>query len=163
MTPIIRRLQKSSSSEIELVATRMRETLIEVLGVELGSSYYSMDWLIRRVLYHLDPQQCDGEVMLLESDGQVIAHCIVRQELDADGSAYGLFSTSYVLPEHRQKGIATMLLKAGETWMQSRGLRRAATNTGIHNSKLISLYKKHGYRVIFTQGEMLQLSRELLS
>ena len=40
---LIRALNPTSAEEIELVAARMRLTLIEVLGEEAGRSLYSMD------------------------------------------------------------------------------------------------------------------------
>ena len=46
----IRQINPSSSSEIELVAKRMRDTLMEVAGAERGEAMYSMEWLIERVL-----------------------------------------------------------------------------------------------------------------
>ena len=53
----IREIDPTSKEEISLVASRMRETLIEVLGEERGTALYSMDWLRNRVLWHLDPTQ----------------------------------------------------------------------------------------------------------
>lgn len=157
----IREINSQNRMEIELVAERMRETLREVLGAERGTDYYTMEWLINRVLFHLDPAQCQAKVFVADWKDEMIGHCIVRTEQDDRGIPYGLFSTTYVLPEHRQQGLAAKFLQTGEAWFRSLGLQLAATNTGRHNSKLINLYKKYGYEVIYTNEEMLQLSKSI--
>lgn len=157
----VRDIHAQSREEIELVAARMRETLVEVLGEERGRDYYSMDWLINRVLFHLDAKQCMARVLVAECDGSMTGHCIVRVEQDEAKRPYGLFSTTYVLPEHRKQGLAAKFLNIGEEWFRSLGLPRVATNTGIHNIKLINLYKKHGYSITYSNEEMLQLSKNL--
>lgn len=60
----IRPIDSNSLPEIELVATRMRETLKEVVGAERGESMYSMDWLIDRVRFHLDPNLSTAQVLV---------------------------------------------------------------------------------------------------
>lgn len=63
----------------------MRQTL-EVLGEEKGGNMYRMDWPIQRVLWHVDPSQCVGQVFLSEDrDGRITGHTIVRIERDHDG------------------------------------------------------------------------------
>ncbi|MEQ1936174.1 MAG: hypothetical protein ABL962_20145, partial [Fimbriimonadaceae bacterium] len=77
----IRPLNPNSIEEIELVAKRMRLTLMEVISVEEGEKMYTMDWLIERVKFHLDPTLCDGQVFLAEADdGTILGHTIVRIE-----------------------------------------------------------------------------------
>ena len=41
----IRAIDPQSRAEVELVASRMRQTLVEVLGEEVGGNMYTMDWL----------------------------------------------------------------------------------------------------------------------
>lgn len=161
MAICIRPLNPQARDEIELVAARMRLTLIEVLGEERGTAMYSMDWLVDRVLFHLDPHRCEGEIFLAIADTDIAGHCIVRKERDEAGHPYGLFSTTYIDPAFRRQGLASEFLISGENWMRARGLHRAATNTGLHNDKLIQLYHKHGYAVVFKNEEMLQLARNL--
>lgn len=50
----IREIDPILINEIELVATRMRQTLVEVLGPEKGTALYTMEWLLERVRWHLD-------------------------------------------------------------------------------------------------------------
>ncbi len=45
----VRPLDEASGAEITWVATRMRRTLQEVLGVERGTAMYDLAWLHGRV------------------------------------------------------------------------------------------------------------------
>lgn len=157
----IRSLDAGSPAEVDLVAGRMRATLAEVLGRDTGESMYSMDWLRRRVLWHLDPECCTGAVFLAEdADGTIRGHGIVRVEAESGGEV-GLFSTTYVQPEARGKGVATGLLRHGEHWMRERGLGGAVTYTAATNDKLIGLYRKHGYGLTPTENDMVRLFKPL--
>mgnify|MGYP002634822669 CR=1 FL=1 len=152
---VIRPLDPQRDEEIKLVAVRMRRTLEEVLGAR-GRTLYTLDWLQERVRHHLD--QDIGQVFLAEVDGSVVAHTIVRDERD-DLGRFGLFSTTWVQPEHRRSSIATRLLEAGHSWMAARGLIRSATDTAVDNAGLIRLFQAHGYRVSHTEDRMVRLSR----
>lgn len=124
---------------------------------------YTMDWLIQRVLFHLDPSQSTAQVYVSESsDGHLSGHCIVRKEFDEKGIPYGLFSTTYVESQSRRLGIANALLMQGEDWMRSLGLTMAATATSKKNEKLINMYFKHGYKIVVTTDEMARLEKRLL-
>ncbi len=142
----IREIDPNAKTEIDVVAQRMRATLIEVEGEATGTALYSMQWLRERVRWHLDSNAVASKVFIAVNDGgEIVGHTIVRQELDAEGACYGLFSTTYVVPNARRSGIADELLRTGEHWMRSQSLQSSATWTSATNSKLIQLYTKHGY------------------
>jgi GNAT superfamily N-acetyltransferase len=89
-----------------------------------------------------------AQVFLAEAPdgtGAILGHIIVRVETDDDGAEYGLFSTTYVDPAARRRGVATGLLLCGEAWMSERGMPRAVTYTSPSNARLLQLYRKHGY------------------
>jgi GNAT superfamily N-acetyltransferase len=155
----VRKIDPSSPDELALVSSRMRSTLEEVLGEERGRSMYSLEWLRGRLLYHLDPART-SEVFVALRAHRIVGHAILRAEEDKEG-VYGLFSTIYVLPEHRRSQVATALLHRGEEWMRSLGLSVAATNTAKGNGKLIGLLEMRGYAVRLRTDEMLQLARRL--
>lgn len=160
----IRPMDPTRESELELVARRMRLTLNEVLGEEIGTALYSMEWLRQRIRYHLNPEDCTGQVFLAEdADGTIVGHMIVRIDADDAGTPIGLFSTTYVVPEARRRGVASRLLRAGEAWLIEQGMATAVTHTSEANVKLIRLYEKHGYAVIATEGDMVRLGRALPS
>lgn len=160
----VRPVDPASEAELELVARRMRLTLQEVLGEEAGAALYSMEWLRQRVLWHLDPASCTGQVFLAEAaDGAIAGHTIVRIDADDAGAPIGVFSTTYVAPEARRRGVASLLLLTGEAWLIEHGMATAVTVTSAANVRLIRLYQKHGYAVTDRRGDMVKLGRALRS
>jgi GNAT superfamily N-acetyltransferase len=160
---IVRALDHDSPSEIELVAARMRATLVEVLGEERGGAMYTMDWLVDRVRFHLDPARSTGEVFVaVDETGQIAGHTIVRVEVE-DGERLGYFSTTYVIPEARRRGLAHALIEAGEAWMRARAMTRAATDTADDNHRLHRLFAAHGYAIVYRSEDkrMVRLARPL--
>lgn len=142
----IRVLDPDSEAEIEVVAQRMRATIVEVEGEAAGTALHSLEWLRARLRWHLDSNAVAAKVFLaIDSAGAVIGHTIVRREPDDDGGGCGFISTTYVVPASRRAGVATELLRAGEHWFRSQSLQRCETWTSATNSKLIELYAKHGY------------------
>lgn len=159
---MIRPIKPDSPSEIELVATRMRLTLIEVLGEEVGGSMYTMEWLVERVRWHLDPAHCIGTVLLAEDEtGAILGHTILRVQSDDEVGEHGLFSTFYVDPAHRGKGVATAFVRAGEAWMRDQGMTRAMTYTATNNSRLRNLMASQGYGPILEKNDMVVLAKQL--
>jgi GNAT superfamily N-acetyltransferase len=147
----IRAINPESDAEIDLVAQRMRATLIEVEGETVGTSLYSMEWLRDRVRWHLDGNGVVASVMLAENaDGDIVGHTIVRRETCRTGEPFGLISTTYVVPGARRTGVAEALLRAGEQWFKREALQIGVTWTSSTNAKLIELYERHGYKQVET-------------
>ena len=141
----------------------MRATLIEVLGEQEGGALYTMEWLRDRVLWHLDPGRCTGQVFLAEADdGTVIGHNIVRVDEEESGQPVGLFSTTYVAPAQRRRDVATRLLLAGEAWMRDRGMPAAVTDTAEDNVRLIGCFRRQGYEIVLRKDGMVRLRKSLL-
>jgi GNAT superfamily N-acetyltransferase len=142
----IRPIDRQAPDEIERVAERMRLTLVEVEGEEVGGSLYTLDWLRDRVRWHLDATACTGEVFVAEVKGDgIVGHTIVRIEADVMGQRFGLFSTTYVVPARRRHGVAAALLVHGEEWLRAHGVQSISTWTSATNTPLIALYARHGY------------------
>lgn len=155
MSGRVRSLNRDVMDEVDLVARRMRQTLVEVLGVERGTGMYTLEWLRQRVLQHLE--QLLGEVFVVEEDGELVGHAIVRVE---DG--VGLFSTVFVDPAYRGRGLARRLLARGEQWMLLHQMAEGVTYTAETNEKLRRLFESCGYRVVEQCGEFIQLRRALI-
>jgi GNAT superfamily N-acetyltransferase len=153
----IRPIDPTNESEIQLVASRMKLTLMEVLGEVVGAEMYSDEWLVERVKFHLNPELCVGEVLLARVHSEIIGHTILRVEEES----FGLFSTFYVAPEWRRQGIAKALVLAGEDWFRERRLSEARTYTGEENSNLITLMEEFGYEIFLRKNKMVALSRVL--
>ncbi|MHC4379561.1 MAG: GNAT family N-acetyltransferase [Planctomycetota bacterium] len=167
LRPIAGAGSPSHDAEVEIVASRMRETLMEVVDERHGAGMYTMDWLRARVRWHLDPANCMGEVLLAERvsepeidhEGQrIVGHTILRVEVE--DPPVGLFSTFYVHPTVRREGVASALLTAGEDWFQGHGMTRFATFTAATNSKLHRLMEQHGYGIVLREGEMVKFLKQ---
>lgn len=148
----IRPLTRGEAQIIRTVASRMKDTLVEVLGEERGASMYSPAWLRERVLFHIE----SGQVLVALNDGAMLGHCMLRVEGDL-----GLYATTYVHPAARRAGVAKALVSAGEVWLRSQDVRRLATDTAKDNSKLIQLFLHRGFSVVHTTDEMLRLAKTL--
>jgi GNAT superfamily N-acetyltransferase len=139
-------------------------------ALDVDIEQYTLDWLVQRVRWHLDARHCIGAVFVaVEANECISGHAIVRVERDDAGQCFGLFSTTYVDPASRRRGIATALLTHGLQWMQAQGMSASATWTAASNLKLIALYQKHGYQVTqrhrhdVTNSEMVRLSKSPLA
>ena len=157
----LRALVADDADAIALVALRMRRTLMEVVGEEEGAAMYSMEWLVDRVHFHLDPQRSTAVVYVMEDPSGILGHTIVRVDATEEGEPVGLISTTYVDPPSRRLGIADALLEAGEQWIQAQGLGAAMTHTSAKNEKLIRLYQKHGYAIVKESPPFVRLYRRL--
>jgi GNAT superfamily N-acetyltransferase len=125
---------------------------------------YSMDQLVDRVHWHLDPKHTNAKVWVIEdASGQIVAHAIARIERDEDGGTYGYFSTVYVAPEQRSQGLATRLLLVVEGWFRGLKMPRIIYNTAADHDALIRLFGRYGYRITHREGEMVQLTKDLRS
>ena len=131
----VREIDTDSTAEITLVASRMWETLIEVLGKQSGTALYSMDWLLDRVKWHLDSEQTTAKIFLAESPRlEIIDHAIVRIEKDDMENSYGYFSTIFIEPASRNRGIANTLLLHVEDWLKQMKSPKVIYNTAENHS-----------------------------
>jgi GNAT superfamily N-acetyltransferase len=158
----IREIDPGSQSEISLVAERMRLTLVERVGTQRAEAMYSIEWLVDRVRWHLDPSQTTAKIFLVEGHScQIIAHAIARLERDEVGKAFGYFSTIYVDPTSRGQGVATSLMLKVESWLREMKMPKVIYNTADDHEELIRLYGRHGYTITHHEGDMVQLTKIL--
>jgi ribosomal protein S18 acetylase RimI-like enzyme len=134
----IRAANLDSREELELIATRMRGTLVEVLGEARGGGMYTHEWLRERARFHAGV----GVVLVAATAEGVVGHAMARVE---DGA--GHFSTIYVEPSSRRRGVASALIDAIHAWFAERGMTTARYYTDADNAKLIALFEKHGYAI----------------
>lgn len=140
----------------------MRQTLVEVLGEERGTALHTMDWLVDRVRWHLDAEQTNAKVFLMVSaNGEIKGHAIARIEYEGDKKAFGYFSTLFVEPESRNKGLANALVAHVEVWLRNMGMSKIIYNTAENHSKLIRLFERHGFKITHQESEMVQLTKVL--
>lgn len=155
---VVRAVEADEDELVALIATRMRQTLEEVLDPERAQSMYSMDWLIARVRQHLPGGELDGAVFVAER-AEVDGHIILRRDQDEVGS-FALISTIFVDPGARRGGIASALVDRAEAWTLAQELRRTRTYTSAHNAKLIALLEHRGYRVVLQKPSVEMVGLE---
>lgn len=59
----------------------------------------------------------------------------------------------YTLPQHRGKGLATIVLTELENWATEMSYTSCVLETGKKQPEAIELYKKNGYRIIPNYGQ----------
>lgn len=59
----------------------------------------------------------------------------------------------YTPPQHRSKGIASMVLKELEKWASELDYKKCILETGKRQPEAIALYKKNGYSLIPNFGQ----------
>lgn len=59
----------------------------------------------------------------------------------------------YVLPDGRQRGIASRVLNELENWARELSYKRCVLETGKRQPEAIALYEKSGYRKISNYGQ----------
>jgi GNAT superfamily N-acetyltransferase len=158
----VREINPASSEEIALVASRMRNTLEEVLGEEKGQALYTMEWLEDRVRWHLDSEKRSAKIYLSENTKkEITGHAIARIEQDESGKNYGFFSTIFVEPTERKQGVARSLLKKVEDWCLEKKMPEIVYYTAETNAPLIELFTKNGFHLAQKEAEMVRLVKPL--
>jgi GNAT superfamily N-acetyltransferase len=61
----------------------------------------------------------------------------------------------YTLPQYRNRGIATGILKELETWAAELSSEKCVLETGKRQADAVELYKKNGYRIISNYGQYI--------
>lgn len=67
----------------------------------------------------------------------------------------------YVREEMRGRGIAGMVLAELENWAKELNFAECILETGVKQPEAIGLYKKHGYRIIPSYGQYLNVENSV--
>ena len=133
-------------------------TLIDVMGAEKGSSFYSDDWLLDRVRWHLDLGK-NAEILLCVDDtGNIVGQAIIRKDLENE-CKFAYFSTIYVDPFWRRKGAAKLLIEEVIEWCRSHNFLKINYNTAADNQNLIELLQKYDFMIELEFEGMVKLVR----
>lgn len=67
----------------------------------------------------------------------------------------------YTIPDHRGKGIASLVLSELEKWAKELGISQCILETGKRQHEAISLYKKRGYSRITNYGPYIGIENSI--
>ncbi len=87
--------------------------------------------------------------VVVVTDGTLAVGCGAMKEFNADTLE---IKRMYVPPAHRQKGIASMVLRELETWARELGAERCVLETGRKQPEAIALYSARAYGIIPNYG-----------
>ena len=73
----------------------------------------------------------------------------------------GFLSSLSVIPSHRRKGIAEMLIREAERILASRGVEVVELQVGARNESARSFYGHLGYKIILSGTEMIRLAKNI--
>lgn len=83
-------------------------------------------------------------------EGDEAVGCGAVKEYSPDGMEV---KRMYVPPQHRGKGIASVVLKELEIWCKESGYKKCILETGKKQPEAIELYTKNGYQIISNFGQ----------
>ena len=158
----IRPIDPADQHAIACVAAGMRATLEEVLGAERAAAVHTDAEIRARLLWHIDrPDGLHAQVLVArDAEQRYEGHVIVRVEPDTQGEL-GLFSTIWVEPASRRRGLGSQLLRAGQRWLQGQSVRTLATYTEASNTPLQRLFEEHGFALHRVDDEWARLERRI--
>lgn len=67
----------------------------------------------------------------------------------------------YSVPQHRRKGLASVILSQLELWAKDGGYTRCVLETGKRQPDAIALYEKNGYRRILNYGQYANMENSV--
>ena len=107
---------------------------------ETVSKYFSVNtplWLVQRA----------GKPLSSEINDLTVACLWMGSAIDqVMGERYGHIFLIFVLPEHRQQGIGTNLIKVAENWAKARGDRQIGLQVFTQNQPALNLYRRLGFQ-----------------
>jgi GNAT superfamily N-acetyltransferase len=99
-----------------------------------------------RALRMLLSNESAGRVFVARQEGRIVAMAnLIYTVSTAEGGAAALFEDLVVLPTHRDRGIATALVKFIIQEAKKQGVLRLTLLTDMQNERAQSLYRKLGF------------------
>lgn len=129
---------KTDSADIDFVR------LIRLLDEDLEERY----GIIQKQFDALNQVDHVRVVVIIYKDGSPVA-CGAFNEYDSSTIE---LKRIFVKKEHRNQGLARLLVKTLEELAKETGHKYAILETGIKQPEALSLYKKHGYAIIRNYG-----------
>ena len=110
----------------------------------------SDSWAHRRARYEQWIDEEDGFILLAELDGRPVGYAMVsigqKPPIMWDTEPAAELHTLSVLPECRDHGIGSALMKAVHAELRQRGIDQMVINVLAANERALKLYRRYGYR-----------------
>jgi GNAT superfamily N-acetyltransferase len=135
-------------------AAALRTCIIDQQNFHRGlePSWPAGDAIITEYMTYLDTECAahNGCILMAEYADQIAGFvCVVastRGESPEDPAPFAWIHEIYVKPEHRRRGVASLLLVEAERFARSQGARRLRLGVLDRNEQARALYGSRGYR-----------------
>ncbi len=140
-------LKRSSSDDPDFVA------LVRLLDAELAErdgddhAFYAQFNKIDRIRH-----------VILAMEGERTLGCGAIKAFDDNSMEV---KRMYVLPEARQRGIASLVLAALEEWAREMGYTRTVLETGNRQTEAVAMYDRNGYTRIPNYGQYIGVTNSI--
>lgn len=130
----------------------LAEALMKEVGGRPGSKSQ-----VSRLFSEIEGSDCD-EVLVAKKDGDVVGMLLIHyRRAMSHGNWIAEVDDMYVRPEHREKGVGTMLLENAARLAKMHQAEAMVAGVGARNERAAHFYRDHGFDDVG-----LVLSRDLL-
>lgn len=137
----------------------MRVTDESVLKLFSEHDDFMIDFLGEDKVYYTRYNESENieKVWVVFSDNQPIGCIAYRKKEEGTGEVKRL----YIKKEYRGKGISKELLKTLECYAKEQGCHTLFLDTRVTLEPAVSLYRSHGFSIVYRQGLYIQMEKEL--
>lgn len=137
----------------------MRVTDESVLKLFSEHDDFMIDFLGEDKVYYTRYNESENieKVWVVFSDNLPIGCIAYRKKEEGTGEVKRL----YIKKEYRGKGISKELLKTLECYAKEQGCHNLFLDTRVTLEPAVSLYRSHGFSIVYRQGLYIQMEKEL--
>lgn len=136
----------------------MRVTDESVLKLFSEHDDFMIDFLGEDKVYYTRYNESENieKVWVVFSDNLPIGCIAYRKKEEGTGEVKRL----YIKKEYRGKGISKELLKTLECYAKEQGCHTLFLDTRVTLEPAVSLYRSHGFSIVYQQGLYIQMEKE---
>lgn len=137
----------------------MRVTDESVLKLFSEHDDFMIDFLGEDKVYYTRYNESENieKVWVVFYDNLPIGCIAYRKKEEGTGEVKRL----YIKKEYRGKGISKELLKTLECYAKEQGCHTLFLDTRVTLEPAVSLYRSHGFSIVYQQGLYIQMEKEL--
>lgn len=136
----------------------MRVTDESVLKLFSEHDDFMIDFLGEDKVYYTRYNESENieKVWVVFSDNLPVGCIAYRKKEEGTGEVKRL----YIKKEYRGKGISKELLKTLECYAKEQGCHTLFLDTRVTLEPAVSLYRSHGFSIVYQQGLYIQMEKE---